>query len=176
MDLALDHPAVGHEVSQFNRSDASSDHSRADRSSADHSLVDTVSRMEKDIKDLIGALALFGIGRCSRCRQFLRSDPGVFFDNGNTIWYACIPEWWSKVSVQISVREREEIEAKLAPWLRKYHHAQVVKDGPGAPEIHEGDLQIVTSCIECRGTGKILQGERCRFCNGVGTVRVVVPR
>jgi len=159
-------------VPQTNESGASSDHS-----SSDHSLLDTVSSMEKDIKDLIGALALLGIGRCSRCRQFFRSDPGVLFDyGGQSVCYQCIPDWWSSISVQISVSEREAIEAKLAPWLRKYHHAQVVKDGPGAPEIHEGDLQIVTSCIECRGSGKILQGERCRFCNGVGSVRVVVPR
>jgi hypothetical protein len=132
--------------------------------------------MEKDIHDLIGALAMLGIGRCSRCGQFLRSDPGALFDYGKTICYQCIPDWWSSMSTQISVKEREEIEAKLAPWLRKYHRAQVIKDGPGAPSIHEGDLQIVTNCIECRGTGKILQGERCRFCNGLGTVRVVVPR
>jgi hypothetical protein len=147
------------------------------RSSSDDSLLETVSRMEKDINNLIGALALLGIGRCSRCRQFFqRSDPGALFDCGKTICYGCIPDWWTSVSAQVSVNEREQIEGKLAPWLRKYHHAQVVKDGPGAPDIREGDLQIVTCCIECRGTGKILQGERCRFCNGLGTVRIVVPK
>lgn len=161
MESTLDHP-----VSQIDESYTSSD----------RSLLDTVSRMEKDINDLIGALALFGIGRCSRCRQFLRSEPGVFFDYGKTVCYQCIPAWWSSLSAQISVSERETIEGKLAPWLRKYHHAQVVKDGPEAANIHEGDLQIVTTCIECRGTGKILEGERCRFCNGLGTVRIVVPQ
>jgi len=166
MQSAVDHPAVDHEASQINQSCASSD----------RSLLDTVSRMEKDINDLIGALALFGIGRCSRCRQFFRSDPGVFFDYGKTVCYQCIPDWWSSVSVQISVSERETIEGNLEPWLRKYHHAQVVKDGRAALDIHEGDLQIVTCCIECRGSGKILEGERCRFCNGLGTVRIVVPR
>ena len=166
MQLALDHSALEHEISQVNKSCAS----------FDHLLLETVTRMEKDIADLVGALALFGVGRCSQCRQFFRSDPGVFFDYGKAVCYQCIPDWWSSLSVQISVSDREAIEAKLAPWLRKHHQAQVIKDGPGAPAIHEGDLQIVTTCNECRGSGKILEGERCRFCNGLGTVRVVVPR
>ncbi len=168
MQLALDHSAVEHDVSHVNKSDVSPDPLSSD----------AMSRMEQDINDLIGALALLGIGRCSQCRRFIqRSDPGALFDcnYGKSICYGCIPDWWSSVSTQVSVSKREEIEAKLAPWLRKYHHAQVVKDGPGALDIHEGSLQIVTSCIECRGSGKILEGERCRFCNGFGTVRIVVP-
>ena len=37
---------------------------------ADNSLFENVSRIEHDLNDLIGALALLGVKRCSHCRQF----------------------------------------------------------------------------------------------------------
>jgi hypothetical protein len=145
---------------------------------ADHSLFETLSRVEHDVNDLIGALALLGIKRCSQCRQFFRStDPGALFENGHTVCYGCIPHWWSLASTKLSVAERERIEGKLASWLRKYHRAEVVKETPGKVlDTSDAEFQIVSKCGECGGSGKLMEGERCRFCNGFGTVRIVVPR
>ena len=141
------------------------------------SLFETLVRMEHDLSDVIGGLALLGVKRCSQCRQFFgTADPGALFDYGKLVCYACIPEWWHSLSSQIGIAEREQIEAKLSPWLRKYHRAEVVRNGPGAPEPQEFQFQLTTSCLECRGSGKLLEGERCRFCSGLGTVRLVVPR
>ena len=45
---------------------------------ADNSLFESVTRVEHDVDDLIGALALLGVKRCSQCRQFFRSaEPGA---------------------------------------------------------------------------------------------------
>jgi hypothetical protein len=143
---------------------------------AEHSLFETLSCIEHDLNDLVNALALLGVKRCSQCRQFFRStDPGALFDYGKVICFGCIPEWWSAQSRQLSIAPREEIEAKLASWLRKHHRAEVVKEQP-EKLLDTARLQIVTTCRECRGSGKLLEGERCRFCNGLGTVWIVVPK
>jgi len=143
---------------------------------AEHSPFEALLRIEQDLNDLVNALALLGIKRCSQCRQFFRcTDPGALFDCGKLICFACIPEWWSAQSGQLSISPREEIEGKLASWLRKYHRAEVVKEAPDAS--HDApQLQLVTTCRECRGSGKLLEGERCRFCNGLGTVWIVVRK
>jgi len=141
------------------------------------SAFETVSRIERDLNDLVEALALLGVKRCSCCRHFFRStDPGALFDYGQLVCFSCIPGWWSSQSSQIGVMEREKIESKLSAWLRKYHGAEIVKEGREDLEDGEHEFQIVTSCFECRGSGKIMEGERCRFCNGLGTVRIVVPK
>jgi hypothetical protein len=144
---------------------------------ADNSLFESVSRVEHDVNDLIGALALLGVKRCSRCRQFFRAaEPGVLFDCGLLVCYGCVPDWWSSFSTRMGVTERERIEGKLATWLRKYHRAEVVKETPGkAPEPGNVKFQMISKCLECSGSGKLMEGERCRFCNGAGTVRIVVP-
>jgi formylmethanofuran dehydrogenase subunit E len=130
------------------------------------------------LHDVIEALALLGIRRCSQCKQFFSSsDPGALFGNGKLVCYGCIPEWWSSLSRQIDVTEREKLETKLSAWLRKYHGAQIVKEERGkVPEVNPLEFQIVVHCSECGGSGKLLQGERCRFCNGFGTVWIVAPR
>jgi hypothetical protein len=139
-------------------------------------LFGTLSRIEHDLHDLIEGLALLGVKRCSQCKQFFRSaDPGALFDYGKLVCFGCIPEWWSSQSAQLGVAGREEIEGKLSSWLRKYHRAQVIKEAP-AKLPDSTKLQIVTTCRECRGSGKLLEGERCRFCNGLGTVWIVVPK
>jgi hypothetical protein len=151
--------------------------SSAARSEVEGSVFETLSRIERDLNDLVEALALLGVKRCSRCRQFLKcSEPGSLFDYGRLVCFTCIPDWWSAQSTQLPVLERERIESKLSAWLRKYHHAEIVKEvrDEGTNEDHE--FQIVTGCFECRGSGKLMEGERCRFCNGLGTVRIVVPR
>jgi hypothetical protein len=145
---------------------------------AEGSLFETVARVEHDMNDLIDAVALLGVKRCSQCRQFFRSsDPGALFDCGQLVCFACIPEWWSSLSARLGVTDRERTEGKLASWLRKYHRAEVVKETPGkATAPTDAAFQIVVKCGECAGSGKLLEGERCRFCVGFGTVRIVVPK
>lgn len=140
-----------------------------------------LARIERDLNDVVEALALLGVKRCVQCRKFLRSsDPGALFDCGQfgqVVCYDCIPVWWSAQSMRLGVADRERIEGKLATWLRKHHRAEVVKSSAGAaPDTSNAEFQIVAKCVECAGSGKLMEGERCRFCNGLGTVRIVVPK
>ena len=146
------------------------------RGAAD-SLLETLSHVQHDLNDVIAALALLGVKRCCQCKHFFRSsEPGSLFDYGKLVCYECVPTWWSRLSAQLNVVDREKIEGKLSSWLRKYHRAEVVKEIPGkVSDTTTTEFQIVVKCIECSGSGKLLQGERCRFCNGFGTVRIVVP-
>lgn len=144
----------------------------------ENSSLETMARLEHDLSDVIDALALLGIKRCTQCRQFYRSaDPGALFDCGKLVCYKCIPDWWSYSSMRLSVVDRERIEGKLASWLRKNRRAEVVKETPGkTPDTTNAEFQMIAKCLECGGSGKLMEGERCRFCNGAGTVRIVVPQ
>jgi hypothetical protein len=144
----------------------------------ENSLFETMVRVEHDLSDVISALALLGVKRCSQCKQFFRSaDPGALFENGHIVCYQCIPDWWSSFSARLGIADRERIEAKLASWLRKHHRGEVVKETPGKVlDTSNAEFQIVAKCAECAGSGKLMEGERCRFCNGFGTVRIVVPK
>ncbi len=146
--------------------------------SAESALFETMVRIEHDLSDLIAALALLGVKRCSQCKQFFRAaDPGALFENGHIVCYRCIPDWWAAMSTRLGVTDRERIEGRLASWLRKYHRAEVLKETPGgASDASSADFQMVARCAECAGSGKLMEGERCRFCNGFGTVRIVVPK
>ena len=145
---------------------------------AEDSLFATMTRVEHDLNDLIDALALLGVKRCSQCRKFFRcTDPGALFDCGPLVCYGCTPDWWSSQSMRLGITDRERIEGKLATWLRKYHRAEVVKETPGKVfDTTNTEFQLVAKCVECAGSGKLMEGERCRFCNGLGTVRIVVPK
>jgi len=145
---------------------------------AANSLFETLARVEHDLNDLVNALALLGVKRCSQCRQFFRcADPGALFENGQIVCYKCIPDWWSLMSVRLGITERERTEGRLASWLRKYHRAEIVKETPGeVPDTSNAEFRIIAKCLECSGSGKLMEGERCRFCNGAGTVRIVVPK
>lgn len=160
-------PELGHGLSQAGPHDL-----------AENSLFESVSRIEHDLNDLIGALALLGVKRCSQCRQFFRSaEPGALFEAGQIVCYKCIPDWWSSASRRLGVTDRERTEGKLASWLRKYHCAEVVKETPGkVPDTSNVEFQMIAKCLECSGSGKLMEGERCRFCNGAGTVRILVPK
>jgi hypothetical protein len=138
---------------------------------------ETVAQLRTEVQEVIKALALLGIQRCCCCRRFFRaSETGALFDYGEVVCYSCVPDWWKSVSGQLSVHDREKLESKLASWLRKYHQAQVVKqDKDDRASMHQYGFQMVVHCTECNGSGKLLEGERCRFCSGVGTIRVVIP-
>ncbi len=139
---------------------------------------ETLSNLEQDLKAVMGALALLGVARCSQCKQFFRcSDRGTLFDCGTLVCYGCIPTWWPSQSSRLGIVDRERVAGKLASWLRKNHGAKVMKEAPENQAVAaEGEFQIVTTCVECHGSGKLLEGERCRFCNGLGTVWIVVPK
>jgi hypothetical protein len=143
--------------------------------SHEHGSQDKLERLERDLKAVTDALGLLGVKRCSHCLQFFRcSEPGALFDFGQLVCFGCIRDWWSAYSGTTNVQEREAIERKLSAWLRKYHQAEVVKEG-AEKQCESVDFKIVTSCSECRGSGQLLEGQRCRFCNGLGTVWIVVP-
>src|SRR5580658_8595018 len=136
-----------------------------------------VARHELDLDRLKDALGLLGVNACSWCSKFFRrSDPGTLFDAGELICYGCIHEWWPQRCAQLGSKERENLEGKLVFWLRDHHHAELFKDPAKLPEPSLQELHIVANCLECRGTGKLLGDERCRYCEGRGTVWVIVSR
>jgi hypothetical protein len=136
-------------------------------------LNDRLARLECDLEHLTAGVGLLGIKPCSWCKRFLRaSDPAALFDHGSPVCYRCIPEWWPHQCGQLSVKEREIAEHELKIWLVSYHHADVVKNPDKLPK--DPQLQIVVSCYECHAAG-YLAGVRCRFCDGRGTVWIVVP-
>jgi hypothetical protein len=157
------------------------EHKHSDKEKLDRSpegLSEKLAQTQRDLNDVINALSLLGIKRCSQFKNFLSGvDPGALFGNGELVCYSCVPEWWASRSGQLSVAEREKAETKLSSWLRKYHGAQILKEERGKiPETNPLEFKIVVHCSECGGSGKLLQGERCRFCNGFGTVWIVAPR
>ena len=129
-----------------------------------------------EIERLKDALGLLGVSACSWCKKFLRrTEPGAMFDAGELVCYGCIREWWPQRCARLSEKDRENLEGKLVFWLRDYHHAETFKDPAKLPESSLQELHIVANCLECRGTGTS-SGERCRFCEGRGTVWVIVAR
>ena len=138
---------------------------------------DVLARHELDLERLKDALALLGVNACAHCKKFLRrSDSGALFDAGELVCYSCIHEWWPQRAAQLGIKERETLEGKLVFWLRDFHHAETYKDPAKLPEASLQELHIVANCLECRGAGKSMGQERCRFCEGRGTVWVIVSR
>jgi hypothetical protein len=139
-------------------------------------LEEIVSRQQFELDRMREALALLGVNACSQCkRYFKRSDPGALFDAGEPVCYGCIRGWWPRRSAQLDAKDRENLEGKLVFWLRDHHHAELFKDPARFPEESEQELHIVANCLECRGTGTSL-GDRCKYCEGRGTVWVIVFR
>jgi hypothetical protein len=138
---------------------------------------EVLARHQLDLDRLKDGLALLGIHACSWCKKFLRrSDPGALFDAGELVCYSCIHEWWPQRVAQLGIKERETLEGKLVFWLRDFHHAETYKDPAKLPESSLQELHIEATCLECRGAGKSMGQERCRFCEGRGTVWVIVAR
>jgi len=136
-----------------------------------------VSRHQLDLDRLKDAFGLLGISPCSWCKKFFRrTDPGALFDVGELVCYGCVRDWWQQRCAQLSTKDRSVLESKLVFWLRDHHHAELFKDPAKLPDSSLQELNIVATCLECRGTGKLLGQERCRYCDGRGTVWVIVPR
>ena len=142
------------------------------------SVDEILSRHRLELDRLKDALGLLGVSACSRCEKFLRrTDPGALFETGGErICYGCLREWWPQRCAQLSAKDRENLEGKLVFWLREHHHAELFKDPAKLPESSVQELHLVANCLECRGTGKSMGQERCRFCEGRGTVWVIVAR
>jgi len=144
---------------------------------SDPRVEEILARHEADLDRLTDALGLLGVSSCSRCKKFFRrSDPGALFDAGELVCYGCIHEWWPQRCAQLSVKDRETLEGRLVRWLRGHHHAEVFKDPARLPESSVQELHLVANCLECGGTGKFMGQERCRYCDGRGTVWVIVSR
>ena len=152
-----------------------SDESMAEKSNT--TAEEILARQQLDLDRLKDALGLLGVSPCAWCMKYSRrSDPGALFDAGELVCYGCIGEWWPRRSEKLSAKEREDLEGKLVFWLRDYHDAETFKDPAKLPESSLQELHIVANCLECRGTGKLLGDERCRYCEGRGTVWVIVSR
>jgi hypothetical protein len=142
---------------------------------SDPPVEEILARHELDLDRLKDALGLLGVRSCSWCKKFRHSDHGTLFDAGELVCFACIHEWWPHRGAQLSSKDRETLEAKLVCWLREYHHAELFKDPARLPDSSLQELHLVAGCLECRGTGTLL-GEHCRYCEGRGTVWVIVSR
>jgi len=139
--------------------------------------LDPLAHQTLEIERLKEALALLGVNPCSRCKKFhRRAEPGALFDAGQLICYPCIREWWPECCTELGSKEREALEGKLVFWLRDHHHAELFKDPAKLPESAEQELHLVANCLECHGTGKSMGQDTCRFCEGRGTVWVIVPK
>ncbi|HEV3307852.1 MAG TPA: hypothetical protein VGZ91_15550 [Candidatus Sulfotelmatobacter sp.] len=139
---------------------------------------DVVARQALEIERLKNAFDLLGVSACGWCKKFWRrSEPGTLFDGGGElVCYGCIHEWWPQRCTQLGIKDRENLEGKLVFWLRDYHQAETFKDPAKLPDSSLQELHIVANCLECRGAGKSLGQESCRFCEGRGTVWVIVSR
>jgi len=145
---------------------------------SDPRIEEVLARHTFELDRLKDALGLLGVSPCSWCKKFFRrSDPGALFDaGGDLVCYACIHDWWTRRCTELSTTQRESLECKLVYWLRGTHHAEILKDPAKVPEPSHQELTLVANCLECRGTGKSLGQDRCRYCEGRGTVWVVVAR
>jgi hypothetical protein len=143
------------------------------------SVEEILARQQLDLDRMKDALSLLGVTPCSWCTKFYRrSDPGALFEagGGDLICYTDIHKWWPRQSAQLGTKERETLEGKLVFWLRDSHHAELFKDPAKLPDSSLQDLHIVATCLECHGTGKLMGQERCRYCDGRGTVWVIVAK
>jgi len=143
---------------------------------AEQPIADALARIEHDLELLRDGLSLLEVKPCSRCRRFFRALPGALFDEGgHLICFACVPDWWTLRSPQLSLHDRESIEHRLVRWLLTHHHAHVIHQAEELPPEQPLEFRLVTDCEECEGTGK-LAGNRCHYCNGRGTLWVVIPK
>ena len=134
-----------------------------------------LARIERDLDHLREGLALLGVKRCCWCRKFFRhSQNGALFDCGELVCYGCVPEWWQRRRTELTVQDGQLVENKLTRWLLNHHHATIIQQSAKLPEAQRQKLRLVVACQECHGTG-LLRREYCRYCDGRGTLWVVIP-
>jgi hypothetical protein len=142
----------------------------------DQPTTDALARIERELELLRQGLSLLDIKPCSQCRHFRRTEPGAMFDSGGAfVCFGCVPEWWMQRSPELNLKDRESMEHKLVRWLLAHHHAHLVHQAEKLPPDQPQEFRLVTDCEECEGTGKF-GGNRCHYCNGRGTLWVVIPK
>jgi hypothetical protein len=146
------------------------------REGQEHPTTEILARVERNLNDLVQGLSLLGVKRCSRCKRFIRStDPGALFGSVELVCLGCVPAWWASRREQLSCADRKRMEGRLVFWLRNFHNAHLVKRSGKSPKNQPVKFELVASCLECRGTGTLMGERCCRYCDGPGEVRVVVP-
>lgn len=145
---------------------------------SDSTIDDVLARQQSELDRLKEAFELLGVNACHWCHKYYRrSEPGALFDaGGKLVCYACISKWWPECCAQLTTKDREDLEGRLVFWLKATHNAEVFKDPAKLPDSSLQELHLVAQCLECRGTGKSLGEDTCRFCAGRGTVWVIVSR
>jgi hypothetical protein len=134
-----------------------------------------LASLEREMEQLKDGLGLLGIRPCGWCGVFYRrSDPGALFDCGELVCYHCVPRWWSQRCPQLSIGERQTVESGLRRWLCTNHHAQVVARLADLPKPERLLMKLVTGCEQCNASGKSYKGAPCSYCDGRGSVWVVV--
>jgi hypothetical protein len=139
------------------------------------SLDERLASLERGMESLKSGLGLLGIRPCSWCGTFYRrSDAGALCDCGELVCYDCIPRWWPQRSPELSADARQTVERQLRHWLVSHHNAEVIGKPEDLPKPDRLMLKLVTGCEQCGNTGKTETGGRCHYCDGRGTVWVVV--
>jgi hypothetical protein len=151
----------------------------ASASASEPTMSEVLARQQSELDRLREAFELLGVNACQWCHKYhRRAEPGALFDagGGKLVCYPCISKWWPECCSQLTAKEREDLEGKLVFWLKATHNAEVFKDPAKLPDSSMQELHLVAQCLECRGTGKSLGEDTCRFCMGRGTVWVIVSR
>ena len=138
-------------------------------------LEERLASLERGLEHLKAGLGLLGVKPCSWCGVFYRrSDPGALFDCGELVCFDCVPRWWLHRSPELSANDRQKPEGDLRRWLVTHHHAEVIRRLGDLPEPERLMVKLVTGCEQCSASGKTYSGKRCPFCDGRGTIWVVV--
>lgn len=137
---------------------------------------ETLARIERDLQLLRQGLSLLNVKPCVGCQRFFRADPGALFDDGHSqVCFGCVPEWWPRRSPDLSLKDREFTEQRLVRWLLAHHQAHIVHQAEKLPPDQPQAFRLVADCEECHGSGS-MGGSRCHYCNGRGTLWVVIPK
>ena len=138
-------------------------------------LEERLASLERGLEHLKAGLGLLSVKPCSWCGIFYRrSDPGALFDCGELVCFDCVPRWWLHRSPELSANDRQKPEGDLRRWLVTHHHAEVIRRLGDLPEPERLMVKLVTGCEQCSASGKTYSGKRCPFCDGRGTIWVVV--
>jgi hypothetical protein len=136
---------------------------------------DRLANLELGLERLKAGLGLVGVKPCSWCGVYYgRSDPGALLDCGELVCYDCVPQWWLHRSPGLGVKDRQTVESGLRRWLVTYHHAEVIGHSRKLPSPEQLLMKLVTGCQQCNASGKTYAGARCSYCDGRGTVWVIV--
>jgi len=131
--------------------------------------------LERELEHLKAGLGLLGIRPCSWCGVYYRrADAGALCDCGELVCYNCIPRWWPHRSPELSAESRLRVERELRQWLVGHHHAEVIGNIEDLPKPDRLMMKLVTGCEQCGGSGKTSSSGRCHYCDGGGTVWVIV--